>query len=154
MLKHENGRAIAAMLVSMAAFILNDTFVKLASDALPIGQIILVRGLICILLIAVFGYFTGVFKSVPLLFRPAVLVRAVAETASTILYLTALFQLPIANATAILQALPLVVTAGAAVFLRSAVGWRRWCAISVGLGGVLIIVRPGLEVSTSFHWLP
>ena len=51
--------------------------------------------------------------------------------------------MPIANATIIFQATPLCVTAGAALFLGEAVGWRRWAAIGVGFVGVLIVVRPG-----------
>lgn len=143
--RQANSRAIAAMLLAMAGFILNDALVKMASDTLPLGQIILVRGLICIAVLSIAGYATGLFNNARVLMHPAVLVRAFAETAATLLYLTALFRLPIANATAILQVLPLVVTAGAAIFLRSPVGWRRWSAILVGFSGVLIIIRPGLE---------
>ncbi|WP_420410748.1 DMT family transporter [Roseibium sp.] len=143
--RQKNSQAIAAMLVAMAGFILNDTLVKMASDAVPLGQIILVRGLICIAVLSIAGYVTGMFQNARVLMHPAVLVRAFAETAATLLYLTALFQLPIANATAILQVLPLVVTAAAAVFLKSPVGWRRWSAIMIGFTGVLIIIRPGLE---------
>jgi drug/metabolite transporter (DMT)-like permease len=53
--------------------------------------------------------------------------------------------MPLANVTAILQALPLAITMGAAIFLNEFVGWRRWLAISVGFCGVVIIVRPGLD---------
>ncbi len=148
--KHGQGPAIAAMLVAMAGFILNDTLVKMASDDLPLGQIIFVRGMICIVALGMAGYATGLFKNVSVLLHPAVLIRAGAETAATLLYLTALFRLPIANATAILQVLPLVVTAGAAIFLKSPVGWRRWAAISVGFLGVLLIIRPGVDGFNSY----
>jgi drug/metabolite transporter (DMT)-like permease len=53
--------------------------------------------------------------------------------------------MPIANATAILQSVPLAVTLGAALFLGERVGWRRYLAIVAGFMGVLIIVRPGTE---------
>jgi drug/metabolite transporter (DMT)-like permease len=56
--------------------------------------------------------------------------------------------MPIANASAILQSLPLVVTFGAALFFKEPVGWRRWLAILVGFAGVLVIVRPG---TAAFH---
>ncbi|MEP3429546.1 MAG: DMT family transporter [Roseibium sp.] len=148
-----NGRAIAAMLIAMSGFILNDTLVKLSADALPLGQIIFVRGVISSILIAIVCYVTGVFRLLPMLRHPAVLVRAAAETAATVFYLSALFHLPIANATAILQALPLVVTAGAAIFLKNKVGWRRWTAIAIGFVGILIIVRPGLQGFNAFSLL-
>jgi drug/metabolite transporter (DMT)-like permease len=44
-----------------------------------------------------------------------------------------------------LQATPLVVVMGAALFLGERIGWQRWCAILIGFMGVLIIIRPGLE---------
>ena len=53
--------------------------------------------------------------------------------------------MPIANASAILQSLPLAVTLAAALFLGEPVGWRRYLAIGVGFVGVLIIVRPGVR---------
>jgi len=146
----DNGRAIGAMLLAMAGFILNDTMVKLTSDALPLGQIIFIRGLISGSLMFVACYLTGALRAVPKVFHFSVGMRTVGEVSATVLYLTALFQLPIANATAILQSLPLVVTAGAALVFRDAVGWRRWTAILVGFGGVLLIVRPGLAGFNSF----
>ena len=74
-----------------------------------------------------------------------ILVRVVAEICTTISFLTALKHMPLANVTAILQALPLAITMAAALFLAKPVGWRRWSAILVGFVGVLIVVRPGLE---------
>ena len=53
--------------------------------------------------------------------------------------------MPIANASAILQSLPLAVTLAAALFLGEPVGWRRYLAIAIGFVGVLIIVRPGSD---------
>jgi S-adenosylmethionine uptake transporter len=51
--------------------------------------------------------------------------------------------MPIANVSAILQALPLAVSLAAALFLREALGWRRLSAICVGFAGVLLIIQPG-----------
>jgi drug/metabolite transporter (DMT)-like permease len=46
---------------------------------------------------------------------------------------------------AVMQAMPLVVTMGAALFLGETVGWRRWSAIIIGFCGVLLVIRPGME---------
>ena len=75
--------------------------------------------------------------------HPGILARCVAEVGAALLYLTALFHMPIADCNAILQFTPLALTAGAALFLGARVGWRRWLAPLVGLMGVLIIIRPG-----------
>jgi S-adenosylmethionine uptake transporter len=53
--------------------------------------------------------------------------------------------MPIANATAILAALPLSVTVAAAVFLKEPLGWRRISAVLVGFVGVMLIVQPGTD---------
>jgi drug/metabolite transporter (DMT)-like permease len=53
--------------------------------------------------------------------------------------------MPLPNITAILQAVPLVVTLMAAAFLGEAVGWKRLSAILAGFAGVLLIVKPGGE---------
>ncbi|NVK32913.1 MAG: DMT family transporter [Rhodobacteraceae bacterium] len=133
------------MMLATAGFVVNDTLVKLTTTHLPLGQIILIRGLFCIVLIGAICLYRGVFANWRDLANRFVLLRGISEVASTVLYLMALKNLPIANATAILQALPLAVTAGAAIFFGSQVGWRRWTAVLVGFCGVLIIVRPGLE---------
>ena len=58
-------------------------------------------------------------------------------------FLTALFNMPLANVIALLQLLPLTVTLAGAVLLREAVGWRRMVAILIGFCGMVLIVRPG-----------
>jgi len=60
-----------------------------------------------------------------------------------VFFLSALVRMPMADVFGILQFLPLAVTAGAALFMGAHVGWRRWTATSIGLIGVLIIMRPG-----------
>nr|WP_280116320.1 MULTISPECIES: DMT family transporter [unclassified Pannonibacter] len=134
-----------AMLVAMAAFIGNDALVKIVYETVQLGQIIVVRGLIAIAMILVLCYATGVHREVRHLRNPMVLLRSFGEVGATLFYLIALMHMPIANITAILQVLPLMVTGAAAIFLGAPVGWRRWTAIGVGFVGVLIIVRPGLE---------
>jgi drug/metabolite transporter (DMT)-like permease len=74
-----------------------------------------------------------------------VLTRAVGEIVGTVCFISAIVFTPLSTASAILQATPLVVTLGAALFLGETVGWRRWAAIAVGFMGVLMIIRPGLD---------
>lgn len=77
--------------------------------------------------------------------QPLVALRVISEAGATVSFLVALAHLPIANVSAVLQALPLAVTMGAALVFGETVGWRRWLAIAIGFAGVLIIVRPGFE---------
>ncbi len=68
-----------------------------------------------------------------------------AEIFATLFFLVALLHMPLANLSAILQALPLAVTLAAALVFGERIGWRRLTAILVGFVGVMIIIRPGTE---------
>lgn len=139
-----NGRGILAMMASQLSFILNDTLIKLATRELPGGQAIFLRGVFAFVFALGLAYAMGALRVLPPRhLAPLIAWRNVGEIGSTFFYLTALFNMPIANATAILQFLPLAITACAAVFLAEPVGWRRWLATSIGFLGVLIVIRPG-----------
>lgn len=133
------------MIVSQAAFTLNDTLVKIAAGSLGVGQIMLVRGGFATALMALLVWRLGHFQPPRRLLDPAILCRIVGEIGGTAFFLVALAHLPIANVSAVFQALPLVVTMCAALFFGENVGPRRWLAIAVGFVGVMIIVRPGTE---------
>ena len=140
-----NHRGAMLMAISMLCFVLNDGFMKALFADMSIYQAIFLRGLITAPLLAMMAWRQGVL--LPRLTgrdRWIVMIRGLAEVGATIGFLTALAHMPLANVTAILQVLPLTVTMAAALFLGEAVGWRRWLAISVGLVGVLVIIRPGM----------
>ncbi|MFI0846279.1 DMT family transporter [Mesorhizobium sp. IMUNJ 23232] len=143
-LSHNRAGALF-MMVSMAGFTVNDALVKLSSTEMNMGQVMLVRGFFASVLIAALAWHKGVLHKPRLLLHPMVILRSACELGATIFFLIALAHLPIGNVSAILQALPLVVTMGAALFLAEPVGWRRWLSIGVGFVGVLIIIRPGFE---------
>ncbi len=138
-------RGIAAMVASQLAFLLNDTFVKLVSESLPMGEIVFLRGLFAVVLLGSLLVAFGVHRQLPYLADHLVGIRILGEVGAMIFYIAALIHMPIANTTIIFQATPLCVTAGAALLLKEAVGWRRWLAICIGMVGVLIVVRPGLS---------
>jgi drug/metabolite transporter (DMT)-like permease len=142
----DNFRGAALMAASMAAFTINDGVMKLASSDLGLFQAIFLRGIFSTLLMGILAWHKrSLFYTVPKSDRGIVLWRLVGEIGGTLCFLTALFNMPIANATAILQALPLAVTLAAAIFLGETVGWRRYLAITIGFTGMLIIVRPGSD---------
>lgn len=140
-----NRTAIVFMLLAMACFIFNDMMAKLASDDLGTGQVIFIRGLIASPVMVLIAWWKGAFREFARIVHKTVLWRTAGEVTATALYLTALFNMPIANATAILQTVPLATTAGAALLLGERVGFRRWSAIAIGFAGVLLIVRPGSD---------
>ncbi len=138
----ENLRASAFMVAAMAGFALEDALIKLLAATIPTGQIMLALGLLGTLGFAALAALQGVAPLTRAAMHPVVLTRCGAELTGTLAFITALSLVPLAVASAILQALPLVVTMGAALILREPVGWRRWTAIAVGLGGMLMILRP------------
>ena len=133
------------MIASTMSFILSDTFVKLASEELSVAQIIILRSLITAPPVAFVAWRQGAFANFGLLAERYLALRAVGEIGATALYLSALANMAIANATAIIQTVPLAGTAAAALFLNERVGIRRWSAVAIGFAAVLVIVRPGLE---------
>jgi len=144
-----NIRGILAMMTSMLALTANFAFVKLAGASLPVGQVLFLRGLIAASIIAAVILLTGAYRRYRQVMHRTVLWRTLCECGSAVMFVTALMHIPIANATVILQIMPLLVTAGAALWLGERVHWRRWLAISLGLVGVLIVIRPG---ATGLHW--
>ncbi len=132
------------MTASMSAFTVNDTFVKLLGDSLPFFQFLVLRSLGAAILMFLFVWHAGLLSlpSDPR-DRRLVIYRSFAEMAAAYFFLTALIHMPLANVTAILQALPLTVALAAAVFLKEDVGWKRFLAIGIGFVGVYLIVRPG-----------
>ena len=142
----DNMRGAAFMTGSMVAFTVNDTFLKGLSLDIPLAQTLFVRGVGTTLFLLMISYFMGQlrfdFSRKDWLL---ILIRAATEIAAAYLFLTALFHMPIANVSAIMQVMPLSVALAAAVFFREPLGWRRVLAIAVGFGGVLLIVRPGTE---------
>ncbi|KHA52590.1 DMT family transporter [Sulfitobacter geojensis] len=141
----DNIRGAVLMVLSMLGFAGEDMFIKLLSDAASVGQILVMLGLGGA---TVFGTIV-VIQRKPLFSRDMISapigLRALGEMIGTIAFVSALSLTPISSASAILQATPLVVTLGAALFLNEPVGWRRWSAICVGLFGVLLIIRPGMD---------
>ncbi|MCI5098270.1 MAG: DMT family transporter [Rhodobacteraceae bacterium] len=132
------------MMGSMAAFTFNDTLVKVIGGQLPLFQIISLRGLLATSLIFLLARTLGKLRfNLQRRDWGLVAARCASEIGATYCFLAALMIMPIANITAVLQALPLTVTLGAAVFLGEEVGWRRMAAILLGFCGVLLIVRPG-----------
>lgn len=139
----ENLIGITAIFGSMAAFVANDTCVKLIGESVPLGELITLRNAIATLYLLMFAVIFGGMTLPANPPRKLMAWRVLADLLATLLFLSGLIALPIADATALSQFMPLAMTAAAAIFLKEHVGWRRWLAALVGLMGVLLIVRPG-----------
>ena len=141
-----NVKGALIMSASMLAFVLNDGLMKVLFKDWSIYQAVFLRGVLTIaLMVSLALYRNHIFKKISVRNWKFIGLRTAGETGATIFFLSALAHMPLANVTAILQALPLTITIGAAVFLNETVGWQRWLATGVGFCGVVIIVRPGFD---------
>ena len=140
-----NMRGALLMTGSMACFTINDAFIKLMAGALALPQLLTIRGILASVFVFVIAVGLGRlrfgFSGRDWIF---IGVRSIAEIAAAYFFLTALFNMPLANVSAVLQVLPLVVSLGAWLVFGEALGWRRLAAIGVGFFGVLLIIKPGL----------
>lgn len=140
----DNLRGAILMALAMGGFALEDMFIKLLADTLPVGQILVFLGIGGAVAFGVIAHQKGQQLLSPALLTPALLMRNTAELIGTVGFVLGFVLASLATASAILQAAPLVVTLGAVLFLGEKVGWRRWTAIGVGFFGVMLIVRPGM----------
>ncbi|WP_276267706.1 DMT family transporter [Marivivens niveibacter] len=133
------------MILSMAGFAIEDSFIKYATltdRQIPHGQLIV---MVAASGMVFFGAMTA-FRRQPLfpaeLLSKPLLIRGGFEIMGRLSYTLAFILAPLITATAILQATPLVVVAGAALFLGEKVGPRQWAAVVLGFFGVMLILRP------------
>jgi drug/metabolite transporter (DMT)-like permease len=140
-----NLRGITAMCLAMAAFIINDAAVKLASQSVSVGQVVFLRGAVAGIGACLLLWQQRAFGELRFLLKPIVALRCLIEGLTAVLFIGALALLPLPTATAILLSSPLMITVAAALFMGETVRWRRWLAVFAGFAGMLIVVRPTSE---------
>ena len=139
----KNSKGILLMLISMASFAVGDTFLKIAGSFLSPAQImffLISGGLMIFTAIAI-------IKGEKLLerraFSPILLLRYCAEMLGLVAMIMGLMKVPLSVVGTVTQASPILVAAGAVIFFKEAVSWRRWTSIIVGFVGVVIVIQPG-----------
>lgn len=140
-----NLQGILLVIAAMAAFTVEDAFIKHLSGTIPVGQILLYLGLATCVVFAIAARLKGQRLFAPEAWRGPFLYRMLAEGGAAMAFTTSLSLVDLSVVAAVFQTTPLAITLGAALFLGEDVGWRRWSAIIVGFMGVLLIIRPGVE---------
>jgi drug/metabolite transporter (DMT)-like permease len=141
----DNLRAAAILTLSMLVFAMEDALIKMLTRDLPFSEVL---GLIALAGLLAFGATLRVQGGrfwTPALLHPAVMLRNAAEAIGSIGIVLALGLTELSTTAAIMQATPLFITLGAAIWLGEGVGWRRGTAIVLGFVGVLVVLRPGLD---------
>lgn len=133
---------ILLMLLGDFLFALNDAMGKWLVASFSVGQVLFIRSIGAFILL---GPMIARQGGSPLfrLERPGLqLLRVVLATADTALFYAAVVYLPLADVMTFYMAGPIYVAAMSHLFLGEKVGWRRWLAIVVGFGGVVVALRP------------
>lgn len=141
-----NTKGALLMMASMGAFVINDMFLKLTNGEIPLFQLIFMRGILATVFVYILARSLGALSGqISRHDKQVIALRGLTEIVTSYFFLNALFNMPLGNLNAIMQVVPLVVTLGSVLVYREAVGWRRMLAILIGLGGVMLIIRPGAE---------
>lgn len=138
-----NYRGILAMIGACACFSANDAATKLASQYLPVTEIVAIRAIFTLLFALLIIALRRELAALPRITDPYLMLRALIETITGILIIYALSLMPIANLTAILLVQPFLMTIVGVYVLKETVGWRRWMAVAAGFAGMLLVMKPG-----------
>ena len=130
------------MLGAVATFSVMDVCLKLLTPHYPAMQVAALRGLTSLPLVLLWIALSGGFKQVVTRRWRLHLLRGVLAVAMLAAFAFALRELPLAEAYSLFFIAPLLVTALAVPLLGEHVELKRWAAIAIGLGGVLVVLRP------------
>jgi drug/metabolite transporter (DMT)-like permease len=135
---------IGLMLLSIFMFSFGDALGKFIVATYSVGQLLWLRA--CAALIVLLPMIWRHRAAFAHLERPWLqLLRVVLSTIEVAAFFLATVYLPLADVVTYYLACPIFVTALSAIVLREHVGWRRWSAVLIGFGGVLIALRPSAQ---------
>ncbi len=135
---------IACALAGSVVLSVNDLAIKALSGAYALHQVILIRAVIGLAFLLALMAATGGGLAQVRTRRPgAHALRVGFVLVSNVTYFLGLAALPLADAVAIAFVSPLIVTALSVPVLGERVGPRRWAAVTVGMLGVIVMMRPG-----------
>jgi len=133
-------------------FVMMDTLLKVMVADFPVLQIIWARFIFSFIVVAIaLRIIMGRF---PWRSRAPGLqaLRSLLLGGCSILFTAALARIPLADATAVGFASPLITVALAALLLREKVSLRRWCGVALGFIGVMVALRPPFLTGAALHW--
>ena len=138
-----NLKSIIFMIIAMGCLTLTDLLIKVASQTLPIGQVMISYGVGSLIVFWALLRIKGESIRLAPLTNPTVIFRNIGDLIALNGMFLALVYVPLSTIGAVIQTVPILVTAAAALFLGERVGMRRASAIFVGFLGALLIIQPG-----------
>lgn len=138
----------AIMLLGMLMFALNDAMGKWLVASYGLGQVVLIRSLAALLILAPFLWRAGRKPVIEAERPPMQAARVVFSTMEVFSFYYAVMYLPLADVMTYWLAAPIYVAAASPLLLGEKVGWRRWTAIFIGFVGVIITLEPSSAMFT------
>jgi drug/metabolite transporter (DMT)-like permease len=135
-------RALYAITLSMASYVVGDVVLKLLGQAFPPSELIFWRSVVIAAALGVVLLWVRPRLLSASLFSIPVLARCLFDVVNILSFTTAVIHMNLAELYAILQMAPFLMTILAVILFREPVGWRRWLAVVVGFAGVLLIIKP------------
>lgn len=146
-LKTSNLAGIIYMMIAIFMLSSMDAVAKWLVEAeYSVFQILFVRGCINITILLAAMPFVGGSKLLRTSRPWAHVFRGIFGFAAPTLFFTALYSMPIAEATVVFFISPFVMTALSIPIFGEKVGIHRWGAILLGFGGVLYVAQPSSDV--------
>jgi len=141
-------KAIGFKLISALLFAAMSAIVRQLGDVAPVGQMVFFRSAFAIPPVLLIYALRGELMSAVRTSRPlGQLGRGALSVAGMYSNFSALIRLPLADATAISFASPLITVALAAMILKEQVRIYRWTAVIVGFGGVIVMLIPHFDLN-------
>ena len=138
---------VLLMLVGMFLFSLNDAMGKWLVASYGVGQVLLIRSLAALIILAPFLWMFGPARLFRLERPKLQAARVVFSTAEVFCFYAAVRELPLADVMTYWLAAPIYVAALSPFLLGERVGALRWAAIGIGFVGVLVALTPSGDVS-------
>ncbi|MBX9454836.1 MAG: DMT family transporter [Rhizobium sp.] len=130
------------MVVATGSYLINDSFMKLATEGLPPYEVLFLRGIAAFILSVPLLLVLGQGRRLPLVFDGRVLLRNLLEVGAILTYVVALAHMPIADVVALGQITPLLVILGSSILFRETIGGVRMALIGLGFAGALMVAQP------------
>ena len=141
------------MILGVLSMALMDVMAKILGHNVPVAQIVWLRFMSQAILIGTFLAISGQMFVQSNYFHLHAL-RGFATTTSSYLFFLAVIYLPLADATALMQLAPIMVTLGAVIILKERIGRKRVFGIGVAFFGAMILIRPGTSVMSTMSLVP
>ena len=142
---HHPFRGPLFMVIATGSYLINDTLMKLATGGLPPYETLFLRGAMASLWGFPLLFILGYGKNLAQMFSPWVLARNLFEMLAILMYVVALANMPIADATALGQITPLIIIIGASIIFREKIGGVRMALIGLGFIGALMVAQPTMQ---------